>query len=202
MTFVTRYSTSALMAGFVTISLFLLMALQVMPGDKLGFEIPKPNLKIIYFQQPAVTPRLVPMPLCFCTMPPLIFVPDPPKKRTVKFQPIGDMYYIEASGFKPEIIVGEISTGSQSPTLIAAPAPRYPRMYVGKEGFALLEFTVDEYGNVINPTVIDEYPRGYGFGREAIRAALNFRYEPATLNGEPIATEGVRFRIIFELLLR
>ncbi|MDQ2068573.1 M56 family metallopeptidase [Natronospira bacteriovora] len=70
-------------------------------------------------------------------------------------------------------------------------APHYPSMAKrqGLEGRVELSLTVDRNGRVSEVWIIEESPRGYGFGREAIRAAQQWRFEPFTRDGEPVPRE-------------
>lgn len=89
--------------------------------------------------------------------------------------------------------------------------PTYPRRALVRntEGYVLLEFVVDEMGFVRNPVVIESKamptPAGtdlgvvQGFETAAIEAARKFRYAPKFVDGQAVAVEGVRNRIVFEM---
>ena len=90
--------------------------------------------------------------------------------------------------------------------------PTYPRSALTRnaEGFVLLEFTVDEMGFVREPVVVDSKLRKWvdgvsqsgvvqAFEHAAITAAKRFRYAPKFVEGEPVAVDGVRNRIVFEM---
>ena len=92
--------------------------------------------------------------------------------------------------------------------------PMYPRLALrnGWFGWVLLEFTVDDAGKVVNPTVLEncvetyhpgrrtcEDKPGRVFDRSAISAAGKFKYKPRVIDGIPIATVGVIHKITFEL---
>lgn len=90
--------------------------------------------------------------------------------------------------------------------------PTYPRSALTRnaEGTVLVEFTVDEMGFVREPVVVDSKLRkrvGGGpqsgivqdFEHAAIAAAKRFRYAPKFAEGEPVAVEGVRNVIVFEM---
>ncbi|HIE86831.1 MAG: hypothetical protein ABGY43_03310 [bacterium] len=75
----------------------------------------------------------------------------------------------------------------------------------------LLEFTVDDAGKVVSPTVLEncvetyfpglrtcEDKPGRIFDRPAISAAVKFKYKPRVIDGIPIATVGVIHKITFE----
>ncbi|HEY9033654.1 MAG TPA: energy transducer TonB [Pseudomonadales bacterium] len=79
-------------------------------------------------------------------------------------------------------------------------APQYPRHAAqrGIEGYVVLEFTVNEIGQVVEPKVIEADPPNV-FNQAAINAALKFKYKPKIVNGKPEAVSGVRNIIRFEL---
>ena len=80
-------------------------------------------------------------------------------------------------------------------------APVYPRRAWagGRQGFVLLEYTVDAEGRVRDPIVIKGSPKGL-FEDAAIDAALQFRYVPKVVDGNRVPVSGVRNRITFELM--
>lgn len=91
--------------------------------------------------------------------------------------------------------------------------PSYPRSALVRnaEGFVLVEFAVDEMGFVRDPVVIDSNTGPIeGLGRSAVirdfetaatEAAKKFRYAPKFVDGQSVAVQGVRNRIIFEIRL-
>lgn len=80
------------------------------------------------------------------------------------------------------------------------PGPVYPDRAAqrGIEGWVLVEFTVDERGRVVSPSVIDANPKGY-FERAALNALERYKYRPQVVNGLPVAVSGLRQRILFDL---
>lgn len=91
-------------------------------------------------------------------------------------------------------------------------APEYPRPLAAAniEGYAIVEFTVDESGFVRNPQAIEvvttrndvpiETRWQDDLAESAIEAALQFRYAPRFVDGEPVATTGVKNRFTYELM--
>ncbi len=90
--------------------------------------------------------------------------------------------------------------------------PAYPRSALTRnaEGFVLVEFAVDDMGFVREPRVVESKLRKqvsglphWGIVRDfedaAIDAARKFRYAPKFVDGQPVAVEGVRNRIVFEM---
>ena len=89
--------------------------------------------------------------------------------------------------------------------------PAYPRSALVRntEGYVLVEFAVDEMGFVRDPVVIDSKAVAApgsdrlgvvgDFEIAAIEAARKFRYAPKFVDGQAVAVEGVRNRIVFEM---
>lgn len=78
--------------------------------------------------------------------------------------------------------------------------PNYPSRALqrGLEGFVELSFTVDRFGSVIDPVVINAVPEGV-FDRAALQSISRWKYSPAMNNGQPIETYDVRHRIVFQM---
>lgn len=79
--------------------------------------------------------------------------------------------------------------------------PEYPPrgLQRGVEGYVLVEFTVTATGEVADVRIAEAEPRRL-FDKSAIEAASQFRFEPATQNGEAVAVEGVRYRFNYQLV--
>lgn len=79
-------------------------------------------------------------------------------------------------------------------------APKFPTDMLArsKEGYVDFEFTVDENGFVRDPVVIKR-EGGKSFKKEALAAVQRFRYAPRFEDGEPVAVEGVKTRITFQI---
>ena len=83
--------------------------------------------------------------------------------------------------------------------LIRISAP-YPSRALAKgiEGFIEVSFTVDELGNVIDPSILYAEPEGY-FEATVLQTIRRWKYSPAVEEGQTIATHDVRQRIVFEI---
>lgn len=68
--------------------------------------------------------------------------------------------------------------------------PRYPISYAkkGKDGWVQLAFTVDEYGFVTEPRVLDS-KGGSGFETSSLEALSKWRYAPKFVDGKAVAAE-------------
>lgn len=106
-----------------------------------------------------------------------------------------------------------VSDGEYLP--IVKVQPIYPRRALsrGMSGWVIVEFTVTERGTVADPRVVEncgwvknarteedchDSPNSI-FDRAALKAAEKFKYKPKVIDGEPVATAGVRNKITFEL---
>jgi protein TonB len=90
-------------------------------------------------------------------------------------------------------------TSLPEPVEVAVPRGEYPpeAARAGVEGEVKLRLLVDETGRVRQVTVLSD--PGYGLGPAAARIARRFfRFKPARLGGEPVATE-IPFTVVFEL---
>ncbi len=78
--------------------------------------------------------------------------------------------------------------------------PRYPGSEAAKggEGWVEVSFVVKKDGTV-GDTIIDNSSGRRAFEKEALRAVRKWRYEPATMNGEPIERCHTKVRIIFSI---
>ena len=79
-------------------------------------------------------------------------------------------------------------------------APRYPTAAAraGREGWVVIEFTVDEMGSVKDPIIVVS-EGSTSFHEPALEATLKFRYSPRFVDGEAVATRGVQIRIDFDI---
>ena len=89
--------------------------------------------------------------------------------------------------------------GSHAAVLTRNVSPRYPAMAMrsNQEGWVELTFTVTPEGNVDDVKVVDAEPR-HVFDRAAVEAVSRWKYQPATQNGSPVASQDKR-RIVFKL---
>ncbi len=64
--------------------------------------------------------------------------------------------------------------------------PDLPDSVVGTDATAEVEFIVDQFGNVVNPTIVATSHEE--FGASAIDAITRWRFKPAVQNSQPVAT--------------
>lgn len=92
--------------------------------------------------------------------------------------------------------------------------PTYPQRALerGLVGWVVVEFTVNEIGRVIDPVVIENCVKVWSpsfkqcsdspkqtFDKSALAAASRFKYKPKVVDGQAIATVGVRNMITYVL---
>ncbi len=78
--------------------------------------------------------------------------------------------------------------------------PQYPERALqrGIEGRVLIEFTISKSGSVKDAKVIAYEPSSI-FNKAAIKAVLQWKYNPKIVNGEAVEQHGVRISIPFRL---
>lgn len=88
-----------------------------------------------------------------------------------------------------------------NPVLLDKTAPEYPELarVVRSSGQVILQAMVDEKGVVQNAQIIRVDPTGLGFEDASIEAVMQWRYQPATLDGKPIE---VYFTVVVDFMLR
>ena len=77
-------------------------------------------------------------------------------------------------------------------------SPVYPAaaLHTGKEGYAIVELTVDENGFVRDAVVVES--KGHNaFRKASLDAAQKHRYAPRFENGEAVSTAGVRYKFSY-----
>ena len=91
-------------------------------------------------------------------------------------------------------------TSTQDYQPLVRELPTYPRLAseLGKEGYAIVEFDVDEQGFVKNIETVD-WSGDKSFIATSEKAVKKFRYAPAFIDGEPVVTKGVQNKFIYEL---
>ncbi len=78
--------------------------------------------------------------------------------------------------------------------------PQYPERALqrGIEGRVLIEFTITKSGAVKDAKVVAAEPSSI-FNKAAIKAVLQWKYNPKIVNGKPVEQVGVRIAIPFRL---
>ncbi len=101
-----------------------------------------------------------------------------------------------------EIGISQISASDGDYIPLVNITPNYPTRALsrGIEGWCLVEFTVDERGNVVEDSivVIDAEPSDI-FNRASIRAAARFKFQPRIENGLGVPVYNVPYIFRFEM---
>ena len=86
-------------------------------------------------------------------------------------------------------------------TPVYVAGPQYPRraQVRGKQGYAIVEFTITTTGGVRDSRLLEEYPEGWGFGGAALKAADKLRYVPKIVNGVTQEIKNVRYKYSFSM---
>jgi len=92
------------------------------------------------------------------------------------------------------------TSGGSPPAPLKREFPSYPKgaQKRGIEGWVLLEFTVDEKGDVVAPHVVDANPPGV-FDATALEAITKWKYEPARNGDKAVISPGMRVKLDFKI---
>lgn len=101
---------------------------------------------------------------------------------------------------------GAQSPGAGAPAAVTPPTPAkremptYPRGAEkrGIEGWVVIEFTVDERGDVVAPRVVEASPPGV-FDSAALEAITSWKYKPAMVGRTAIAAPNQRVKLDFKI---
>ncbi len=121
--------------------------------------------------------------------------PDEPEPLEMDGSEVSDVEFPEAGlsvelpGGPPGPAVGpmQIAGDVQAPVRLYAPDPHYPEeaRQARVQGVVILQTIIDVEGNVRNIKVLKGLPSG--LTESAVEAVATWRFEPATLNGKPVA---------------
>lgn len=77
--------------------------------------------------------------------------------------------------------------------------PYYPRkaLSLGRSGYTILEFSIDEFGQTGNFKVIETTDKF--FNKTSIEALSKFRYAPSIRGGKRVKTEGLKHKISYRI---
>lgn len=194
-----RYLTSAPIGIAVTLGLLFAMQALIESGNAvLTDPRPRHGLTIVRVKKEEVINKHDPRPER---------IPDPvtppPMTTTDPADPSGGRTIL-VGRTPPALPPDPGGTGifvlSDGPLVsIVRVAPMYPTdlSQRGIEGFVVVRFDVNAEGGVTNARVVESSHRG--FERNALRAALKFRYKPRVVDGVPVATHNVGYRFRFNM---
>jgi protein TonB len=90
-----------------------------------------------------------------------------------------------------------ISDGEYLPIVKVAPIYPARALQRGLNGYVIVEFTVTAAGTTRDATVVES--TSSLFERNAMAAALKFKYKPRVIDGQAVEVPGVRNKISFEI---
>ncbi|MCB1667231.1 MAG: energy transducer TonB [Porticoccaceae bacterium] len=84
---------------------------------------------------------------------------------------------------------------------IYVPNPLYPANAVAEkvDGYAVVEVTVSIQGEVTSAKLLEEHPKGWGFGRVSLSAAPKLRYNPRIVDGKAVEMHGVLYKFTYRI---
>ncbi len=88
--------------------------------------------------------------------------------------------------------------GNTEPKALYSKMPDYPADAKGRDGYALIEFTIDATGAVRNPKLL-KTEGSDAFGAPGLSAIQSWRYAPRLVDGKPVDTTGVKTKVEFKL---
>lgn len=109
-----------------------------------------------------------------------------------------------SGGFHETPLAGEPDAAGPSHGTMAKPvrrhAPDYPRyeLHRGRAGWVKLSFVVTEEGRVVDP-IVEDSSGSSRFEEAALKVVRKWRYEPATIEGQPVQQCQTETLIRFEL---
>jgi protein TonB len=123
--------------------------------------------------------------------------PPPPSPEPAEVAPLP---IPPAPPTPPDAPIEPTDTFIKDPQPITRADPKYPERArrFNREGYVLVEFTIDVDGRVKNVRIVESDPEGL-FDREVIRAMSKWRYAPQLVNGIAVERPGVTTRFNFKL---
>ena len=198
-----RWALAPIFAAVVTLSLFYFMQALIATGEKLDERLT--IVKIVDATMPDIELEVIeeidkPEPIEDLNED----QPDIPDKQLSVAD--GPSLNIERQVVEVDTTM-ELSSASISATdgdylPLVAIAPQYPTRAAsrGIQGWCLVSFTVDGFGNVIEDTIIvvDAEPPSI-FDRSSERAARRFKFQPRVVDGEGVEVPGVQYLFTYIL---
>lgn len=171
------------------LNLFGTGAMDALAGLVSGKEVVEMRLSLILSEKGHPSPRPVPfalatlaaalvvLPMAAFRTPSGLGSPQPAAASAGKAQPVSQKVY--PMGDKRLV----------PPKLISQVNPIYPEEAQKKrlQGRTVVEVVISDKGTITRAKVVKEEPAGHGFGKAAVEAAKQWRFEPATLHGRPVA---------------
>lgn len=194
-----RYLSSAPIGIAVTLGLLFAMQALIESGNAvLTDPRPRHDLTIVRVKKEEVIDRHDPRPerIPDPVTPPPMTTTDPSDPSVGPTILVGRTPPAPPSGIGG---TGILVLGDGPLVSVVRVQPMYPHVLAqrGIEGFVVVRFDVTADGGVTNARVVDSSHRG--FEKNALRAALKFRYKPRVVDGVPVATLNVGYRFRFNM---
>ena len=191
-----RFSLSFINALFITTALLALMYSLIRSQDP-ALTFPEKNLPLDWVEPRQDSPVEVELAK---PKPPKLIDPAPKIIKPIDEKPIAiieEQIAIPIFSGPPVI---DIKGGAGQLNLAFAVPPSYPvRMASrGIEGYVVVAFSVSASGTVFDPYVVEAEPNN-GFNKAALEAIKRFKYQPRTVAGKGVATDGQFYKFVFEL---
>lgn len=92
------------------------------------------------------------------------------------------------------------ANSAEEEELIKVDPPIYPTVHreIGVEGFVVMEYSVNEQGQVENARVVEDKPEGI-FRQAALVSLYSSVYKPRYEDGKPVRVDGKLRRVLFTL---
>ena len=193
-----KINTAVLLAALVTFLLFYFMQYLIETESdrpQVINVIPIADSTVPEFELELLTNEVKPEPIPMEDMPIVSEpsrspeIPSAPVLRIAQEPPVIDTAGQDLIPMANNIMIPLIRTTANYPSRA---------LQRGIEGFVELSFTVDRFGSVVDPIVLNAVPEGI-FERSALQAIAKWKYSPAMNNGEPVETYDVRQRIVFQM---
>lgn len=192
-----RLTLSFINASFITILLFAFMYSLIDIGEaELSDVFSMPKVVFVHVPEDETVTVLVPKE----ERPELVdAAPDMPVLDTEFI--FDDIQETTWEAYKRDPIKGGDLLPRDRQLIIAMGfPPEYPRGAIsrGTEGYAIVGFSVDKSGSVINPYIIESEP-GSVFDRSALKGIMKFKYKARTVDGRPVVTDGQQYRFTYQM---
>ncbi len=196
---VSRWFLDGVIASFITVTLFLVMAYLITPRgavpesveENLSIEITRPKRDENSKRRERALPD----------RPKRERPPTPPNIQ--QSRPAISSSASAVSVFLPENNMGfdgGIPNADRRATPLVRIPPQYPESQLrkGREGWVLVEFTITPTGRTENVVVVDADPKRV-FNNAVLRAIKRWKYQPKLVGGKAVAQHNMREVIRFEL---
>ncbi len=195
---VARYVQAGTASTITTVAiLWIMQALVALTNGYEPVERPRVPIDWIRISPPEDPPHSI---LDDPPAPPLPVPPETPRRTELEIEPVDIKFPGQLAPLPPAAPKPASLQFADGPLVsLTYVRPVYPGGLLarGVEGHVLVEFDVTAKGTVSNVRIIES--SHVGFERAAVRAAEKFRFKPHVLNGEPVASHGIRNLFRFEI---